>query len=71
MNFFTQAEIWVAANQVAVMVAFVSVFVAFHLLLLVNAVSVGNEENRVAIDTNEQQEEKVWATYFAYHPMMF
>ena len=71
MNFFTQAETWVAANQVAVMVAFVSVFVAFHLLLLVNAVSAGNEENAVVNETNEEQEEDVWATAFAYHPMMF
>ena len=38
MDFFTQAETWVAANQVVVMGAFLSAFVVFHLLILVNAV---------------------------------
>ena len=53
------------------MVAFVSVFVAFHFLLLVNAVSTENEENAVVNETNEQHEEDVWVAAFAYHPMMF
>ena len=71
MNFFAQANAWVATNQTTVMVLFVAVFVAFHLVLLVNTLANVEETEATAVAGTDSDNEEVFAAYYAYHPMMF
>lgn len=68
MNVLATAEAWVAANQLVVIAIFIATFVAFHLVLLMQAVkeeAVGNITN----DVNEADED-FWAAVYATPWMM-
>ena len=65
MNVLATAEAWVAANQMVVMATFIATFVAFHLILLTQAVKEEGTNNNI-----EETDEEFWAAVHATPWMM-